>query len=351
MNKKNIVYLALLSFFITTCNILSSNDSNEKELQILLPFEINDSWGYINVKGQIVIPPTSDYISAERFSENRGIVRTSSFGYQVIDQANNVITQNSFNRILPFSNGLALVYYANRYGFINLDGKIVIPIKYESATSFNNERALVTDVFGKTMLIDKEENQITLPDSLEYINRFDGLNEIDRVLIRKENKFGYSDFIGKIQIPLIYDLALPFSDGLASVRLDDEWFFINREGEKILSTGEIRTQSFTNDRSFLRNEEGDFALINKSGDVLTDYIFERGYGFQENRSIVEVGSNRDRKVIDKEGNIIFDTDFDLLQIPSFYQDGFLQISIRNSFGDREVAYIDTLGDFLIYPVE
>ena len=55
-----------------------------------------------------------------------------------------------------YSEGLAIVVDSNgKYGFIDEDGKVVVPCKWELASDFSEGQATVTDANGKWCTIDK----------------------------------------------------------------------------------------------------------------------------------------------------------------------------------------------------
>ena len=87
--------------------------------------------------------------------------------------------------------GLAVVEYRRKYGFIDKTGKEVTPIKYDYAYSFSEGLASV----------------------------------------KLNNKYGFIDKTGKEVIPIKYDDAWGFSEGLAFVELNGKLFYINKRGE------------------------------------------------------------------------------------------------------------------------
>ena len=88
--------------------------------------------------------------------------------------------------------GLAVVGYRRKYGFIDKAGKEVISIKYDDADFFS-----------------------------------EGLAKVEL-----NNKYGFIDKTGKEVIPIKYDYAEGFSEeGLAQVKLNNKWFYINQKGE------------------------------------------------------------------------------------------------------------------------
>ena len=62
-------------------------------------------------------------------------------------------------KIYPFSDGLALVSYKGKYGYADETGKMVIPFRYDSASSFAGGVAAVT-LGGQTYNIDKDGRKI-----------------------------------------------------------------------------------------------------------------------------------------------------------------------------------------------
>ena len=67
-----------------------------------------------------------------------------------------------------------------------------------------------------------------IPCKYEYAGGFsDGL-----ALVKLDGKWGFIDKEGHVVIPFEYDDAEDFSEGLAHVEKDGEWFYINQKGER-----------------------------------------------------------------------------------------------------------------------
>src|SRR3954447_13271666 len=75
-----------------------------------------------------------------------------------------------------------------------------------------------------------EESNPTLASTVQATVIFDPL------LVEKDNLFGFIDRTGKVVIPLQFDNALPFSDGLAPVWIGGgtQWGYIDRTGKKVI---------------------------------------------------------------------------------------------------------------------
>lgn len=125
--------------------------------------------------------------------------------------------------------GLAMVNEFGKRGYINTEGKIIIPLKYDAAEPFSGGIAHVTN--KKFHFIDKKGNTIfSLPDSLTG-----GIFNEELVMVSNGYKYGYMDKTGKIIIPLVYDFTIRFSEGLAAVKKNKKWGFIDKNGHTVIS--------------------------------------------------------------------------------------------------------------------
>lgn len=106
-------------------------------------------YGYMDMSGRIVIP--CRYTLAQPFSCSRAVVSQSSPGESgmianrgIIDHDGNwVVEEELFDGIESFSECYAVVARDGKYGFINVNGKVVIPMKYEKVRSFHEGYAAV----------------------------------------------------------------------------------------------------------------------------------------------------------------------------------------------------------------
>lgn len=152
--------------------------------------------------------------------------------------------------VLPdFSEGMAMFYTFTadksayngvdestfRYGYINKDGQEVIPAQYKGASDFHEGLALVEDLNGKQMFINKSGEMMAEIDSKYRCEG--GIN--DGLALVSQNSgymsYGFIDKTGKVVIPLKYSSAKPFSEGLAYVSNDSFEGFIDTKGNEAFS--------------------------------------------------------------------------------------------------------------------
>lgn len=114
-------------------------------------------------------------------------------------------------------------------------------------------------------------------------------------------KKGFKDLYNKIIIPTIYQEAEDFSEGLASVKLNDKWGFIDKNGNNIIPYQYESVQHFKDGTAYVC-KKSKWGKINKLGEIIIPFIYDYPYDFKEGLAIYKKGD----KVgfIDKKNNII-----------------------------------------------
>ena len=161
----------------------------------LIPIEKYEKTGFINTKGEEVIPFKFD--SAKDFS----------------------------------SNGLAVVEIDSKYGYINERGEEVIPCKFDNADNFSSNGLAVVEVDGKEGYINEQGEEV-IPCKFYLANKFssNGL-----AVVEVDDKYGYINEQGEEVIPCKFERADDFSsNGYAVVTVDGKYGVINIKGEYII---------------------------------------------------------------------------------------------------------------------
>lgn len=144
-------------------------------------------------------------------------------------------------------------------------------------------------------------------------------------------------------IPCIYEEARDFSDGLAHVRLNGKWSFIDNKGTEIIKCegDEIHEYSdFKNGLSIVAFEHyGDnkFYFINKQGKKISN-IYNHVSDFNEGLACVEYDGWRG--LIDKNANKVLKCNCDKAD----FFNGLLEVSIEVSAKESKTAFIEKNGN-------
>ncbi len=136
---------------------------------------------------------------------------------------------NSYDELYSFHEGLAKVCKNDKYGFIDKLGNEIIPCIYDKAKDFELGVSIVVKD-KKTGAIDQHGNMV-IPCKYDIIHSF-GKDSLAVAYLNE--KSGFIDFKGNIVIPFDYEYCERFSEGLAAVRQEGLYEFINRKGELII---------------------------------------------------------------------------------------------------------------------
>jgi len=305
--------------------------------------------GYINKKGEIIIPAEHFYIyyyfqypprEPSRFSE--GIVsapKNDKNGLYNTEYKNKYGFYNIKGEIaIPFKSGFCLSNFvggiaaaydekSEKYGYINKTGKTVIPFEYDYYADFSENLASV----GKK------------------IKQYDG---------QETEKFGFIESKGKTVIPFIYDNAQSFSQGMAavSVRSDEQgnskWGYIDKTGKTVVPFIYDEAGEFSDGVACV--VKGDkFGFINKKGEVVIDFIYDKALFFDEHGGFFEAPKfnnglfaictdsdyeNRKWGFINTKGKTVIPFEYDGA---GDFSNGLAVVSIRVDGQDnRKCGYID-----------
>lgn len=309
--------------------------------------------GYINKKGQLVIP--FNYISAEEFRDNQAkVVKEGSEEYFFIDKNGNKIASPS--GLFPDSKRINGKYL---WGYVDGQGHTVIQYQYKDAKDFREGLARVQSEDGSYYFINNTGGALT-----------DRHNEIaeyasDGFIRYKPNvmpnnatpKWGFLNRFGRRTIPAKYYDAGDFSEGIAYVEEligEELWCgFIDNNGNKVHRTKyNIATYSrFKDGYIVARDESGKYGYINRQGQPLTSFMFDYAEDFSEGLARVSVGDKWG--FVDKQGNSTFNppASTKTAQSTNTEADTIYVTETLPSFVGGQTAMVRWLSEHLQYPEE
>ena len=176
----------------------------------LKPFEgSNNKWGYKDENLVTVIKPEFDKVWGFQEDNLAKVSINKLYGY--IDIKGKIIAPIKYQEAENFNEGMAGVMLKGKWGFINKSGKEAEPLKYEKIKDFSGGLGAVK-LNNKWGFVDKTMKLI-IPIEYDDVGYFyEGLS-----MVMQNKKYGYADKTGKMVIPLEYDSASYFKDGKAKV--------------------------------------------------------------------------------------------------------------------------------------
>lgn len=231
---------------------------------------------FINRKGETVYryPDNAPRFSNPYFegiSIGNNYRTGSSNEFTLTDKSGNSHIISGYSKINNFHNGFALIGNDDRtkYGYINKNFEVAIPIQYSSAKDFNEGFAAVRNDDGKWGFI--ETNGTTVIDF-----KFNGASSFYNGLAAVKNSdglWGYIDYSGEYVILPAYLTADDFSNGAAVVKDFNGLGIIDENGNLTYLTN-ITGLSFFSEGVMVVQKDGKYALIDKSGSFVTDFIWD-----------------------------------------------------------------------------
>ena len=281
-----------------------------------------DTYGFVDDAGRVRKEFVWDLRSP--FGEN-GVAR-------IMDDNNDGNAVNLMGEeILPFGSdhdvffnqyGLALVGRDLKYGWVNLQGEIVVPLEWIA----------FLDKFGEGVFFDDEGMAI-------------GLQVVDEVM-----RMGVVDIHGNVAVQPEWDQIVEFGPhGIAPAFDGKGWKLINRQGEIVTEIAE----PYFNILKFSPNglalvqvnndpfSEGNAGWIDLKGNVVIDLEWDQGRDFD---SFGLAPACRDNKWgwINEQGEIVHELKWD--EVTSFNEHGYAKVRAENSWGA-----INLQGEVVIEP--
>ena len=143
----------------------------------------------------------------------------------------------------------------------------------------------------------KTTGEILIPAKYDYAWPFrEGLAHV-----RSNGKFGFVDKLGKEVIPLKYDLADFFREGLTIVELDAKYGFIDKSGNVVIPFKYDGGFTFQNDLAVVQLD-GKYGYIDKMGNEVIPFKYDWAWSFSGGKAKVKL--NGEEFYIDKNGNRI-----------------------------------------------
>lgn len=165
--------------------------------------------------------------------------------------------------------------------------------------------------------------------------------------VKKDGQWGYIDKAGNVVINYQFEDADEFSEGLAGVKLDGKWGFIDKSGNIVIKPQFGSISSFRNgvggvldyDIKKSGGGSGKYDFIDRSGNKLKDFL---GYREFISEGMKAVKKNNTWGFSDASGKIVIEPQFTDVRI---FKEGYAAVLKGGKWG-----FINTTGNMVITPI-
>lgn len=260
---------------VATGQVIQTPEESKK----LFPFSENlarfrtqeEKWGFVDTKGAFKIEPQFEDVN--NFKDGKVKVKKDGL-WGVIDTEGKWIIPAEFESIhnfsLQFRNGepdlskdeTALAKQKGLWGIIDETGKWIVPAEYQKLKPLNNGIALATknDVQG---WVKDDGSWLSAPAGTEKCWSFFD----DYAMIRKGGLMGFVNTKGEVVVEPKYEKAQDWSGPFGRVLLKDQWCYVDGSGKEYPITNGTKLFAFYDGLACVRiNRE--FGYIDETGEVV-----------------------------------------------------------------------------------
>lgn len=248
-----------------------------------------DRFGFKRQDGSIISPNKYKYV--DKFHGRYCKVYHSDDSCGMIDRDGFEIVPCEYTDVSYPADGMFLVQQNGRYGHIDTNGRLRVPIIYRTASTFSEGLAVVAV-------------------------------DIDSTLVQ----YGYIDYDNHIVIQPQYEYAYPFSEGFAVIKNYDRYGMINRKNQEVLPV-KYEVATSVREGLFLAGDDEGLALFDTRFKPLTRFVYDNLAGFTEKRILIQ----RDGKYgyLDPKGREVVPFIYDQA---SLFDDGRAAVCIGSKWG-------------------
>ena len=204
----------------------------------LVPVRLNNKWGYFNAQGQIAVPISFDAVSGIWRNELSAVQLQEKWGY--VNPRGETVIKPTFDKATEFREGSAKVELNRKWGTINTAGTVVITPSFDAIFSTTDSRLLLVSLKRKYGYFDNDGKEI-IPTRLV-----------------KPVKARYNS--GGVQVVLNQEALTSDNDAPATTTKPDvlisAWYFLDSPNEKLRFDENGKAQLWRNGTWFYVDQKG-----------------------------------------------------------------------------------------------
>ncbi len=235
-----------------------------------------------------------------------------------------------------------------KWGFVNEYGEWMIVPHYDNVYNFNDQGIAKVTLNNKTIYIDKDDNEVFVPESKSSGNgyRYSETNSYsDIIVVQSNGKYGYVRNNDTIISPA-YDYAWNFNkDGFAKVEINHKIGFIDYKGNIITEPifDEVKEEYWDDEKMCPVMINNKWGFINQNKHLVIKPQFDEVYRDFHNGSYAQVIINDKIGIIDTTGKFVLEPMIDIIR--NDWQCGLNAVKIDDKWG-----FIDSTMKIAIEPI-
>ncbi|HPO50343.1 MAG TPA: WG repeat-containing protein, partial [Spirochaetota bacterium] len=189
------------------------------------------------------------------------------------DKENIINILEEYKKYLKEGDNIFLkIKYDNKLGYINSFGDILIPPVLEGTEIGNyNSKYVWVKSPPKFFIMDNDFNTTCSSEKLNYDDIYNFSEGI--ALVRKNSKYGYIDKNGKVIVNPVYEDGTNFNSNVAFVKEDNLWGMINKTGNFIIKPYYDWVWGSQNDYYAVKKNNY-YGIVNKNGKVVVEIKYD-----------------------------------------------------------------------------
>jgi hypothetical protein len=152
---------------------------------------------------------------------------------------------------------------------------------------------------------------------------------------------GYIDEVGRVIIPAQFEIARPFSEGLAAVAIANRWGYVNKMGMVAIPLQFEQAEEFVQGVAKVYTDAHHWRYIDRSGQPVSPYVFDDSTRLQFSGGLSAVQLDGKYGYIDTKGRMVIAPRF---EAAGSFAEGLAAVQIGDRWG-----YINSLGQVVIQP--
>lgn len=340
-------------------------------------FKLNDKYGLVDRKGNVVIP--AKYKRIKTHNEGLAVGQFNGKLY-LINKKGQEFDLSAYDDVGTISEGILSVKKDNKWGYFDEKGREIVAPKYMTVNEFKEGfgRAAMENYTAYTF-VDKNGKEITneayphardFKDGMARVSKLNSENLLVDCFIDKTGKevipaqyskvlefnnglaivggnpegsylkYGFIDKTGKVVVPIKYAEVMPFTGGFARVSLKEasfsnqKWGYIDENGKEILIDQYDQIGEFVDGIAWFRLRD-QYGFVDKNGE-LVPAKYDKAYDFKNGFARVQLGNKYG--FIDKTGKEIASPKYG--EAEDFY-DGLAAVQAAETRWENGLGYTDT----------